>query len=217
MFHIMLAVFLAWPAQAHVGLEKETPALIHVLNFKYVKCNLKLYVGSKALSVPVERREGLVYADQGKLKSIHELQDLARYVKIDDAQAALEYVRLRTSPVTWYLWHDSQAVEIIDAAAATALPTFGLRSKIENAPISGFMGILSSGAFKQGKFTEAKVRAGAKEFVVKRWLLTITGAKKNVELVQETVSRTGEYKRVVLQSEVAPRLKDTNWYIMKFE
>ena len=215
MVHFGLVLGLALAVQK--GQAAKMAVREYQLTVKFTNDGSKLCVASYGATEPIEPNERLILHTTTKTVAIHGLGDLEGYVHIDSASAALSYVRLRTSPATWYLWHDRQLVEIVDNAMANKLPTYGLASEGKNRAHSGFMGILSSTAFKQGGFVAAGVTITAQGFVVKRWLLGISGEKNTVELVQETVGKTGAFKRVVLQSKTAPQLRDTNWYIMKFE
>jgi hypothetical protein len=216
MVHLGLALWLT-SATAHQKTAVSAIVTKKQLALNFANKGVRVYLATYSGSLPFEPRERLLLETAGTKVVVTHLSDLKGVVHIDNEAAALKYVRLRTSPATWYLWHESQMVEIVDNSVASKLPSYGLGREGTNHARSGFMGILSSAAFNQGNFTAASVSETEAGFVVKRWLLKISGKKKTVELIQETLGKTGAYNRAVLQSKAAPQLRDTNWYIIKFE
>ncbi len=77
---------------------------------------------------PMEAWEHIRLMDGKKSLLLQQLNNLRHHVHITDVQTALRYVRLITSPETWFLWKNGKlAVEILEAGAASALPNFGLK------------------------------------------------------------------------------------------
>ncbi len=211
-----LALFaIIMPAQTDAA--TNPPIVTGQLTTNFLNAGASLYLASYGALDPIESQERLLLVSAGKRVAVNQLSDLKSAVHVDNTVAALQYVRLRTSPATWYLWHDRNLVEIVDTAAAGKLPNYGVTTGVTSHVSSGFMGILSSAAFKQGGFSTAVVNHAKSGFEVKRWLLGINSGKETVELVQEKVGFDGSYDRVVLQSKPAPKLSGTDWYIMKFE
>jgi len=76
---------------------------------------------------PMEGWEHLRLTAGSQSSLLQQLNDLRHHVHITDGPTALRYVRLLTSPETWFLWNNGKlAVEILEAGAASTLPNFGL-------------------------------------------------------------------------------------------
>ena len=130
------------------------------------------------------------------------------HVKIASEQDALQYVRLRTTPSTWILWHDKQ-FEIVTDRMARALPTY--RSPCgfgwNAAASSGYLGVLSDAAFAQGHFTSPTTLRSGRGFVVYRWVY----CGKDVQFVRETIGPDGSYWQYIVREMAPPRLPNTKW------
>lgn len=78
-------------------------------------------------------REGWEYIqlkDGRQARILHTLNDLRGHVSITDGPTALRYVRLLTSPETWFLWKQNRLeVEILEAGEALFLPNYGLQEQ----------------------------------------------------------------------------------------
>ncbi len=85
-------------------------------------------VTSGMIGEPEEAWEHIRLTEGSKSLLLKQRNDLRHSVRIADGQTALRYVRLLTSPETWFLWKNGKlAVEILEADAASKLPNFGLR------------------------------------------------------------------------------------------
>jgi hypothetical protein len=106
-------------------------------NFIYVLSPMKL--GCEALGIhldlvtkgvagdPMEAWEHIRLTDGSQSLLLQQLNDLRHHVRFTEGPTALRYVRLLTSPETWFLWNNGKiAVEIMEAGSASTLPNFGL-------------------------------------------------------------------------------------------
>ena len=66
-----------------------------------------------AAGLPMEAFEHLVYEHRDYVTPVRELGDLKSKVTIDTAAEAIDYVHLRTSPSTWFLFGGSPIVEVV--------------------------------------------------------------------------------------------------------
>jgi hypothetical protein len=77
---------------------------------------------------PMEGCESIRATNASKSIVLKQLSDLRGYVRISDGLMALRYVRLITSPETWFLWRTGHLnVEILEAADAAAMANYGLK------------------------------------------------------------------------------------------
>lgn len=120
------------PKQARRAAWKDVDNYIEVLqraHFGFEKPGVRIELIEKGLAgEPIEAWQHLqlVAGKQASLlKDIHQLQG---HVVIKDAPSALRFVRLLTSPETWYLWRNGgREVEVVDSSTLHELlsPGFG--------------------------------------------------------------------------------------------
>lgn len=159
----------------------------------------------------------LLLTVNGSSKMLKSVADLSGLVRIDNAESALRYVRLRTAFSTWMLWARRESeIEIVTMDEMHRIPNFGI--KAAPAPTDdqpGCLGVLPRKDFASFGFSAATAQVTRGGFTVKRWLLSrsITGSKTVylVELVSESVSPTGAYTRTVLPQHPAPTASNIKW------
>ncbi len=188
------------------------------LHTSFLVSPLKLYVGSPVTPYPIEPieiQERLLLKQVNKVKTINKLNDMNGLVAINTKSQAISYVRLMTSPSTWFLLSGSSQFEIIAKSQAHLLPNYGLRSYASPSDPSGSMGILSEPAYKKLHIAAATVEQRNQSFIIKRWLLTEKDSKYTtqytLQFVREDVSSTGAYHRQIMRELPAPMLPKTRW------
>jgi hypothetical protein len=136
-----------------------------------------------------------------RLTSLSQLQN---QVHIENANAALRFVRLKTDYSR--CWGNQLEYEI------HSIPVSNTKPQQET---SGVDGALNHDVFEVGKFSRATVEYVAHTYIVNRWIfVTDPSAKMETILkIQEYVGANGEYKRIVLQEEAPPELPRTTWGI----
>ena len=151
-----------------------------------------------------------------------DLNALRGSVKITSKAAALRYVRLLTTPKTYYLW-PVHAVEVVSRSDAHSLPDFGVASSWGfRAVDSGAYGIISPRAWRIGKFTPPTVQQIKEGFIVTRWIYTTdTGTEQarteeGVYRIREWVGRDGAYRRRALER-FDKKLPNTAWWFLDNE
>lgn len=172
---------------------------------------------------PSEPFQRIGAAKKEPYRIVATLNDLKGLVKIPNEAAALRYVRLKTSLLTWYAWPDQPSeVEIISAENAKRLPNFGLGHIVVSQSATGMEGIVSNQAFKRGGFKPPGVVRAGDKFVITRWLLSVTYLEHQkqqrwVQQVREEVSANGGYTKTVQRQMKPPALPNTNLMLPWFE
>jgi len=162
-----------------------------------------------------------------------DLNVLRGSVNIMSKAAALRYVRLLTTPRTYYFWPNKE-VEVVSRSEAPSLPRYGVESYWPFlARKSGDFGIISPRAWRIGKFTRPAVQQTPAGFIVTRWIYADTiyspvyspaasaeaGAHRmdaGVYRIREWIGRDGAYRRRVVQR-YDKELPDTSWYLTEAE
>jgi hypothetical protein len=151
-----------------------------------------------------------------------DLNQLRGSVNITSKAVALRYVRLLTTPQTYYFWPNKE-VEVVSRPDAPSLPSYGVESDWHfRARDSGDFGILSPRVWRIGKFTRPTVQQTSEGFIVTRWIyagaIYFPGAiaEAGVYRIREWVGRDGAYRRRALQR-FDKKLRDTSWYLMEDE
>lgn len=179
-------------------------------------------VNTRPTAIPVEPFERIVIARQGNLSMLRDFSQLRGLVRISNADAALRFVRLRTSLDTFFAWPGCPwEVEVISNDQVNSLPHFGLRDYLyPQFPGSGCNGILSPSAYRTGRFTPPKSEREKTEFVVTRWLLICPDPQDqkrlSVQKVREFVGEDGQYRRTVVETMPPPELPGIIWQIPLF-
>ena len=163
---------------------------------------------------------------KGKAYPVHSLAQMKGYVDVKNSSQALSLVRLRTCIALRQAWAEAgQMVEIIKTSEITTLPDYHLpgyaeflRNTLPQEIKSGSVGILSSEAYKAGRFTPASVRKVENGFLVTRWVLlrNSSGSGLRLQKVQEHVRADGAYNRNVLRQQCPPKLPATTWVMPGF-
>ncbi len=164
------------------------------------------------IGTPIEAFEHIAVNASGKIRPLRGLNDLAGEVTIKSQADALDYVRLRTDPSTWFMWHGTPRLEVIDRSHAKRMHYHG-KSNYLSVRMSGFGGVLTDAAFRQARFDQATVRDRPGGYVVRRWLLVESVKRNHTELVEELVGHAGSYSVRLLKH----REEKSNLYIPKFE
>jgi hypothetical protein len=108
----------------------------------------------------------------GRPAFLTDLKQLRGLVRITDEQAALRFVRLRTSPYTWYAWGQQRyEVEIVSETQALSLPDFGLgRRGLAYLPRwSGELGILYDPDYHAARSEPPKRERMDNDLEVEQW------------------------------------------------
>lgn len=201
-----------------IGCWSDNPVTVRTVDMGLRMQNVKLLAVSDPQGT-YPNIQHLVLSGAAGEKRMHNLNELYGLIRIPDPAAALHFVRLKTSLATWQMWPsvDSEIVQVKDARK---LPNYGLTNVID--PLdrdSGFNGMLSTEAYRAGRFTPPMVQQRPGGFRVRRWLYTQTQRFPfgRVQLVEERVSTNGAYKRVVLKDLPPPDLPGTRWHFMGFK
>ena len=190
--------------------------------------NAKIYVNMVAPFSYMEasrERVMVVHGDKkhGVTRQIAwDLNQLRGSVRIPNKAAALRYVRLRTTPQTYYFWPNPE-VEIVSRRDTNRLPRYGVESDWHFRPGgSGSFGIVSPHAWRVGKFTRPEVQEVAGGFLVTRWTYASAMVSEHaskeagVYRIREWVGRDGAYRRRTLQI-VHKTLPNTSWQMLENE
>ncbi|WP_125205948.1 hypothetical protein [Capsulimonas corticalis] len=187
---------------------------LHKLNASFLKAGASLHIvfGQKnGFGLPIEGFEYLALTRSGKTKVVRHLNELRGSVEIKSSKEALDYVRLRTSPATWYLWKaEDEAIEIMDEDHARMLVNYGVGPCLQ-------VGDTTRADMDQAGISAATVTTIHQSYRITRWLLldlTPQGHQKLIlRRVEEDVDTDGGYKMRVLK-----QMPVTNgWFIPRFE
>lgn len=148
------------------------------------------------------------------------LEQFRGLVHIDDAQAALRFVRFLTSRKYCYNWNTESTSQEIVSFSQYKTPDFADTGGADDAgyvghPVSGMYGLLSDKAYREGNFQPPVVKAISGGYQIVRWICNYSEPKGTVvQQWQETVKRDGAYKRIILKTMPPPKLPATQWIIM---
>jgi len=137
--------------------------------------------------------------------------DLQGKVSIHTGEDALEFVRLRTSFWSYYLWPEDRTIEVVSSSMLPKLPSYGLE-QIHNPYRTA--GVINDTDFIKSGFSVPQVVTNHGQYNITRWLLdlNLTGTPF-VEKVGETVTSDGRYSITVLAKKNVPRLSNSQWGI----
>jgi hypothetical protein len=217
----MRTVSIAWllmlifSGRSHGGL---FPTSVRPLHLGYERDQVRLCMMSYAPSclMPEITADGIVVSHDGRLLVPRDLNQLRGLVRVTDGEAALRFVRLRTSPATWHAWPAGvREVEVVAAADLQSQPDFGLRElryPVPGVP-SGYLGILPGAAYRASQFTAPKVETVGEGFRITRWIYrqTFSARTATVQQIQEMVTEVGEYRRSVVKQIAPPELPGVVW------
>jgi hypothetical protein len=183
-----------------------------VRTFSVAKIGLQLSQGG---SRSVSHAGNSVYDEHQGARSvmISSLDELKGCLRITTEAEALEFVRLRTSFLTWDAWLGVlREVEILSPDQVKRIPNYGqyrgwaMRQGVELRP-TGVMGVLRVSELLAGipDYRPAQVSRGTDGFTVVRWLFwsKATGANwrsgrdgpRGIQRVREEIGRDGSYRR----------------------
>jgi hypothetical protein len=200
---IGLAMFCSLGAGQKIDLTSSKP-----LRLGCERAGVNLYqVDTMPLALPSEagQRIAVSYGEQTQL--VRELNQLRGLLRIDSGEAALRFVRLRTSPATWHMWPDGPSeVEIVAASRAPNLPNYGLSGfgswivKHWRKSSSGLHGILSHEVCRAIGFGPPSVHRESGGFTIERWTYAERGRRwtQSIQKVREHVGEDGEYRRTTV-------------------
>jgi hypothetical protein len=153
--------------------------------------------------LPTDAFERLYYIDGRRRTKILDHRPLVGKVRIDTPAAALDYVRLWTSPRTYWMFGSPLRGEVLRAEDVDLNFVFGdreLASKLKSTSV-GNRGVLPRGSAPP-PFPAARVVRSARGFVVHRTLVAVEYESRPLaEEVEETVSRDGRVVRRVRRSQ----------------
>jgi len=118
-------------------------------------------------------RERFVVVRGGASNVLRDLNDLRGHVRISSKSSALRFVRLRTTPRTFYFWpFFQQQKEVVSRRVAAQLPRYGVDSWRGFRPSaeSGWLGVLSPSAYSLGGFRAPSVSTGTQFLNPKNYL-----------------------------------------------
>ncbi|MEO7719026.1 MAG: hypothetical protein ABIY70_22745 [Capsulimonas sp.] len=207
---------IALPALALLAMTHLSPDYfgVYPLNASFLKPSVALYVvGSykTGFGEPEEAFEYLGLVQSGKTKLVHSLAELRGSVEIKSGKDALDYVRLRTSPPTWFLWKGRPTVEMAEKERAGEMTNYGLHASLAS-------GVKPKAILGKAGVSPATVQPLGQGYRVTRWLLVEIGGHTRrdryvLKRVQEDVSADGGYQMRVLKQTPAAN----GWSIDKFE
>ncbi len=148
------------------------------------------------------------------------LEQFRGLVHIDDAKAAMRFVRFRTSRKYCYNWDAETTPQEIVSFSQYIKPNFADTGGADDVgyssyPSSGRYGLLSDQAYREGKFQALIVKAITGGYEVVRWVCIYSDLKGDaIQLWQEEVQRDGTYKRIILKTMQPPKLAATEWHLM---
>ena len=175
--------------------------------------------GGTIVGDPVEASERLFLIYRTGSLPVNDLRDLRGRVKVVTPAGALAFCRLKTSPVTYYLWHEP-TVEVVSRDRVDRDFCFG--DKKECAWLktlhSGHVGIVHSAAELQRLGVKAAtVCVTSRGFEVRRTLLEgdPLDIKMRYRIVQtrELVTREGGYSVLSTSKRLAASTAGVTWLI----
>jgi|SRR5579884_577253 len=147
------------------------------------------------------------------------LEQLRGWVRLQNSQQALRFVRFRTSRKYCYNWQSidtpQEIVSFLQCTSADFADTGGSDATgLFHGMESGRYGLLSDRAYQMGKFTPLRVRKVPSGYEIVRWVCIYRHLEGiAVQQWQETVGLDGRYRRVVLKSSLPPKLPGTKWFL----
>jgi hypothetical protein len=168
---------------------------------------VRLYVVDIGGGYPIEGHEWIALSRNGRVSLLRGLGQLRGLVRITDAPSALRFVRLRTAPATWHMWHGGHSeLEVVEGGKQSSLPTFGLRPPYPDGLLtSGWAGIIPPKVYRGIGFGPARIRQAPGGFVITRWTFSDADVgHTSIQKIQESVHADGDYKRTVL-ARIDPR------------
>lgn len=134
--------------------------------------------------------------------------DLSGHVQILSGRAALRYVRLFTSPATVHCLEQPWWMEVVPRSVVDEDLLFGRYAALCRPPVteiewpSGLGGVLANREWARNGLQPAEVHSRTDAFVVRRMVFRVSPARPRTNVayeVEETVSPSGEWHRVVLR------------------
>ena len=162
--------------------------------------HVNLYVvNTMPFVTPAAAGQRIVVSSQSSAEFVAGLERLRGLVRITDRKTALQFVRLRTSPATWYMWRDgSREMEIVAASRARSLPSFGLPDRDSGKwakDADGWGGILPDDVYRVAGFSPPEVEKEPGGFAITRWIYSESKPDGRLILkVREVVEEDGRYQ-----------------------
>ena len=169
---------------------------------------------------PLEAFQRLFVVYESGALLVDDLAVLSGRVKIQTPAEALAFCRLKTSPVTYYLWGKGRvlSLEVVSRDQVNTGFCFGDKDKcasLKRLP-SGYYGVVDSAAdLRQHGIAAPSARATSEGFVVERTLLEGDPFELECDVVEtrELVTRDGGYKLLSASKRPAPKIPGVTWVI----
>lgn len=177
------------------------------------------YAKDGGCGFPKEAFLHLFYVTFNHSEEIKDLNQLKGKVKIDSPEDALAFVRLKTSPITWYLWGRKSAMEVVSMDQVDLKFCFGDENEYRcriNSNCSGMYGVVKDKSdLDSMKIKRAEVKATKTGFEIHRTLLT-EGEKwcdNYIYEVTEFVGSNGSYSVREGKLRKAPKTDNIMWIL----
>lgn len=189
----------------------------YTIRESFMKKSSKLSVIYTGGGLPIEGFERIELLQKNKKSLVSKLNNLYNVVLISSTANALCFVRLRTSPTTWYLWPGKPTEEIVNQDNVDKLPNFGHQTFLNKYVTSGFNGLVYDKVFVSDNFHVPTIKFLNNQYIIHRWLLVRTADHYIVEYVEEHVSREGHYSKKILIRKNGSSYMNISWSIPNME
>jgi hypothetical protein len=195
--------------------DKAFESVVETLTLGFTKPEVSVQlVMSHPIMKPAQASLGLRRVSTKGIKPVRQLIDLYGDVQVTTAEEALKFARLLTSPATFFLMSsglDQRELEIVAARDVDSLPTYGCTKWLD------FGCILPNEDNDDSPFFPPRLDLDSRGFVIERWLYVHKSWKtEHIQLVRESVCKSGEYNRAVLREITVPE-KAESLYIPFYE
>jgi len=197
---------------------------LHEIKTSFSMVSGRLILGCQAFYDPIEAGTNLYVALFTGYSQVDDISMLDKSVRIDTAEAALSFVRLKTSPETFYVFRKAnkcREMEVIRKSDITVDFTFGDEAgfSVLKTSSDGYSGVISTKTAERLKIERTKVLPSNKGFEIQRTLLVEDYKTKQVSfvLVTEWVSKTGMYLEKRRVKRAIPLSSDVKWMMPRFK
>lgn len=180
-------------------------------------------LSNEGIGDPIEAFLHLFIVYPNSALEITHLEQLKGKVKINSPRDALAFVRLKTSPVTWYFWEGKGAMEVVSRDQIDSSFFFGDNETYEwlkRLNDSGWYGIVNTKSMLSAlKIEQAKVKLAKNGFEIHRTLLTQgkEWGDNYLQDVTEFVGRNGSYSVRKGKLRKAPESASIKWILPTYE